>query len=431
MKPILIYSPVITERLQYILDFLWKTNYKLTDSLEDFKNHIGAKISYSKEKIDENSYWIRSYGLLSETNTTQQSIQVAYWNEQPIFFLGNGDLPFDLFSASFYLVSRYEEYLPHEPDQYGRFAAANALAFREKFLRLPLVDVWFQQLEKILGEKFSDYTPAQTSFQYKPTFDIDMPFAFLNKPLYVQLGAFLNNLLGYKKETLRRQIATWRGKQSDPFDTFAYLYEQMHQYGFTPIFFFPVAKKYGTYDKNPPQSNTVFQELIKTTKKQFDIGIHPSWQSGDSKALLAQEKSYLEKTAEITITKSRQHYIRMTLPQTYQNLIALGIQEDYSMGYGSIDGFRASTSRPFYWFDLSHNKKTHLLIHPFCWMDATAYHYTKDTPEEALENLQYYLQTIRKVGGQMVTIMHNNYFAETQEYVPYRNMMSTFWQMQF
>ncbi|WP_447641729.1 MULTISPECIES: DUF7033 domain-containing protein [Chitinophagaceae] len=431
MKPILIYSSVITERLQYILDLFWKTNYKSTDSLEDFKNYIGPKISYSKGKEAPDSYWIVPNGLLYESGITQQNIHVSYWNEWPIFFLGNGDLPFDIFAASFYLITRYEEYLPHEPDQYGRFAATNALAFREKFLRLPLVDVWFQQWEKILVEKFPDYTPIQTSFKYRPTFDIDMPFAFLNKPLYIQAGTFLKNIFSNKKETLRQQIATLRGQQSDPFDTFSYLYGQIRQYDFAPVFFFPVAKKYGTYDKNPPQSNTAFQGLIKTTKRQFDIGIHPSWQSGDSKTLLAQEKNYLEKTTETTITKSRQHYIRMSLPTTYQNLIELGIREDYSMGYGNVDGFRASTSRPFYWFNLSQNKKTYLQIHPFCWMDATAYHHTKDAPEKALENLQYYFQTIQKASGQMITIMHNNYFAETPEYVQYRNMMSTFWQMQF
>ncbi len=431
MKPILIYSPSITERLRYILDFFWKIDYQLADSLEDFKNHIGAKISYSTEKACEDSYWIFPNKLLTESALQQQAIQVSHWNELPIFFSENGDLPFDIFAASFYLVSRYEEYLPHEQDQYGRYAASNALAFREKFLQLPLVDLWFQQLENILEEKFSDYARVKTRFQYKPTFDIDMPFAFLHRGFYVQASVFLKNILGGKKEKLKEQIKTIQGKQSDAFDIFDFLNVQMHQYKFNPIFFFPVAKTHGKYDKNPPQSNTAFQQLIKKQSELFDIGVHPSWQCGDSKNILVQEKDFLEKTSGEKITKSRQHYIRMTLPKTYQNLIELDIEEDYSMGYGSIDGFRASTSKPFYWFDLSTNKKTALQIHPFCWMDATAYHHTKDAPEKALEKLQYYLQTIQKIDGQMITVMHNNYLSELPEYVQYRNMISSFWKKCF
>jgi len=35
------------------------------------------------------------------------------------FFKSEGDYPFDIFSAVFYLLSRYEEYLPYKKDMYG------------------------------------------------------------------------------------------------------------------------------------------------------------------------------------------------------------------------------------------------------------------------------------------------------------------------
>ncbi|PZP45690.1 MAG: hypothetical protein DI598_13030, partial [Pseudopedobacter saltans] len=197
------------------------------------------------------------------------------------------------------------------------------------------------------------------------------------------------------------------------------------------FFFFLVAKKYSRYDKNPSPSNIAFQELIKNQSKKYTIGIHPSWQSGDNKHLVQQEKEYLETTTSKKITKSRQHYIRMTLPVTYQHLIQIGIQEDYSMGYGNVDGFRASTSKPLFWFDLSSNKRTQLKIHPFCWMDATAFHHTKENPEQVVQKLQYYLDIIQKVNGQMITIMHNNYFAPTSDTMEFRQAMLSFWENTF
>jgi len=409
------------------LDFFWKGNYAWTHSAEDFNIHIGSKICYANEKPDGNSYWICPIGLLSETHIQTQNFQISYWNELPVFFQAKGDLGFDIFAASFYLLARYEEYLPHEKDKYGRYAETNSLAFKEKFLRLPLIDLWRQQLENILQVKFPDYQPEKRTFQYTPTFDIDMPFAFLHKPFYVHIGAFAKNILHGNKNVLQQQIATWLGKMQDPFDSFSLLNVQMRQYDFQPIFFFPVAKRYGQFDKNPPQSNITFQQLIQQQSRLFDIGLHPSWQSGDCNIILTQEKTYLEKTSGKKITKSRQHYIRMTLPETYQNLINTGIEEDFSMGYGNIDGFRASTSRTFYWFDLSKNEATQLSVHPFCWMDATAYHHTKESPEQVFSNLQYYYEIIQSVGGHMITIMHNNYFAPTSDMAAFREAMLSFW----
>ena len=70
---------------------------------------------------------------------------------------------------------------------------------------------------------------------------------------------------------------------------------------------------------------------------------------------------------------SRQHFIRFTLPDTYRQLINAGIKEEFSMGYGSVNGFRASVALPFYWFDLEKNEATSLLVYLFCFMDANSF----------------------------------------------------------
>jgi hypothetical protein len=53
------------------------------------------------------------------------------------------------------------------------------------------------------------------------------------------------------------------------------------------------------------------------------------------------------------------------LPETFRHLLDTGIQEDFSMGYGSINGFRASVASPFYWYDLEKEQTTYLLLYPF------------------------------------------------------------------
>src|SRR5258705_251131 len=138
----LFYSAAITPRLQYIIDFIGKElkagDIQLTTTLQDLNNYNGPRINYSDQRISEREIWIKPHGLLFEKDIKPQSIGCFEANGNKVFFKTEGDLSFDIFSASFYLLSRYEEYLPHKKDMYGRYAFENSLAYQEAFLHLPL-----------------------------------------------------------------------------------------------------------------------------------------------------------------------------------------------------------------------------------------------------------------------------------------------------
>jgi hypothetical protein len=144
---------------------------------------------------------------------------------------------------------------------------------------------------------------------------------------------------------------------------------------------------------------------------------------------LKSEKHALERITQNKCTISRQHYIRLTLPETYRKLINTGITDDYSMGYGSINGFRASVASPFYWFDLERNEATNLLIHPFCWMDANSYFEQQLSADEAFIELQNYYNIVKQVGGNCTIILHNSFLTEQPQWVPWRDMYETFLSM--
>ena len=73
--------------------------------------------------------------LLFEKESARE-ITVNEWKGFLCFFrhTSDSDLPFDIFAASFFLVSRYEEYLEYQPDEYGRYQASSSLAFKNGFL---------------------------------------------------------------------------------------------------------------------------------------------------------------------------------------------------------------------------------------------------------------------------------------------------------
>ena len=94
------------------------------------------------------------------------------------------------------------------------------------------------------------------------------------------------------------------------------------------------------------------QRLYQQLSAKNNCGLHASWQSGTTEGLLLKEKRKLEGITGKSICISRNHYLRMKLPTTYRKLIAAGIHDDYSMAYGSINGFRASYTLPYRWYDL-------------------------------------------------------------------------------
>src|SRR4051812_36333989 len=149
---ILIYAHTSTKRLQYICKFIFKEQlgiaYSLTIDAESFRNHDGDKINYSDTNFDS-AFTIHNHSLLFEKDIKKQPIHCFKNGGHKAFFKNStGDFPFDIFAACFYLISRYEEYLPHEKDVYGRYAHTNSLAFKEGFSNTPLVNIWLEDFLK-------------------------------------------------------------------------------------------------------------------------------------------------------------------------------------------------------------------------------------------------------------------------------------------
>ena len=145
-----------------------------------------------------------------------------------------------------------------------------------------------------------------------------------------------------------------------------------------------------------------------------------------ARRLLKKEIKIFESITGTEVAKSRQHYVRMQLPQTYRLLIAHGISEDHSMGYGSINGFRASVASPFYWYDLERELQTSLLIRPFCYMEANSLFEQHFTSMEAAEELQQYHDVVKSVNGELITVFHNHFVTEQKQWLPWRNMYDEF-----
>ncbi len=206
MNRVLIYSSQDSPRLRYVLDLFFRQtlglyNWKLTQQRADFLAATAtAKLNYSSEHLP-NIPQLLPQGFLFETALTPVHPQPQnYRGRTAAFFVALEDFPkeilypFDLLSWSFYLVSRYEEYLPFETDDWGRFRARQSLAFQQGFLQRPLVNEWILDFAEQLQQFYPSLQFNPRPYRFTPSYDIDHAYAFAHKPLWRQAAAWARNV---------------------------------------------------------------------------------------------------------------------------------------------------------------------------------------------------------------------------------------------
>jgi len=424
---LLIYSSISSSRLEYICATLFNKEVLITTDKLAYLNSTSAKVNYSDEKFSDQDFKITPVGLLFQQNIQDQQIHCFEWNGLTRFYkTESGSLPFDIFSAAFYLISRYEEWLPFLPDQYGRFAHTNSLAHKNNFLHLPLVQLWLMEFEEMLQTFFQGYQLPKRYFSFVPTYDVDIAFCYLHQPFFKNLVGFYRDLLTGKFDSFLERGNVYSGNQKDPFDQFDFLEEINNRYKLPAIYFFLLADKRMGVDKNIHPSKKALKDLINKIALKFQTGIHPSWQSGENNLVLEQEINTLVKVIQQPVTISRQHYLKMTIPETYPKLLQAGIKKEYTMGYGTANGFRASYANAFYWYDFKNERVTDLEIHPFCYMDTNSIFELRAPVYEAKKELQELWDQIKNVNGEMICIFHNNFLTDQPGWLEWKKMYTSF-----
>lgn len=419
---LLVYSPQKSPRLLYICRFIFEKlgiDFNITEHKDEFQQHPGSKINYSKN-VDFTGFQIIPAGLLNEGGVFQKNINHETLQGLPIIFPNNaGSIPFDIFSAAFFLLSRYEEYLPYTPDEYGRFPYRNSTAWRLGFLQRPVINEWINWFAQKLISQFPDIKIALPKFSFRPTYDIDMAWSYKNKGILRNLGGMI------KKPSMER-VAVLFGLRKDPFDVYQWLNAVNKDFDLDPIYFFLLAENRSGLDKNISPANPNFIKLLADHANRYKMGLHPSWESNHKPGVLLREKKSLESLIQQPVTSARQHYIKMNMPDTYRALTEAGITDDYSMGYGSINGFRASVAAPFKWYDLLKEEETSLTVHPFCFMDANSYYEQKQDLIQTQEELWYYLDQCKSLGGTLITIFHNSFLGTGKLAEGWRDLYTEF-----
>ena len=428
---LLLYTPETSSRSDYIFDLLLTdilgAELRVTTLKDEFTGYPGPKINYSKTSMEQGIFIIPS-GLLMENEIAPIDPEVTLINEVPVLFPVDdihASLPFDIFSAAFFLVTRYEEYFPLKRDAEGRYRPEESLAHRCNFLHLPVINIWCGQLSGLLQLMCPGFVTVKPSFRFIPSIDIDHAYAYRQRGMFRGIGGFGRAVLKRRWKEVLLRIKVLFDLCSDPFDVYDELMELHTRHNLQSLYFILFAD-YGGNDNGVITNGRLFQQLLLKLDEQGTVGIHPSCASNTNFALLENETFGLSNYIGRDILVSRQHFIKLSFPDTYRRLIQVGITDDYSMGYASMPGFRAGIANPFPFYDLLSGTRTELKVHPFAFMDVTFRNYLKLDVHESLAQISRLVDAVHSVNGELISLWHNEALSEIEGWEGWRWLYGSF-----
>lgn len=413
----IIFSKQLSKRLDYVCSFIFNhvlnCHYTITNQVHDFETSNDRKVNYTNDPISH-SLQIVPHALLFEKGVSSTLQELDIVDNKPYLFLNNHShcLSFDIFSAVFYSISRYEEWQDFKADEHGRFELKQSIFFNKGFHLMPVVDHWVLQLKQELNKLYPQLKFPEKAFKTIATIDVDNLFAFRDKGLIRTGGAFCRDLLKWDLTNIKRRLNVLKKKEKDPFDIY-HSFSKFCTENRIPLFYFFLFRNGTKYDRTVDINSPHFSEAFEQIKlNNAEIGIHPSYYSSSDPVMLKNEVKLISEKTGFDVRISRQHYLRFNIKTTPLHLINNKIYADFTMGFASGPGFRAGTTMPFYYYDFNNENKTDLLFVPFCAMDGAYFVYENFSSEEAFTELCKIKNEIKKVNGLFTTVFHERTFDD-------------------
>lgn len=407
-------SPRVRYTFKQVLEHLLGLEVIFTNEIEQFVGHSGPKCSYGTQALGQELFF-KTSGLLFERGINASiSPKVSFIEKTPYFFEINdtkAGMPYDIFSASFYLLSRYEEYIPHSKDAYG-FRATESLAFKEGFLQLPVIDIWALEVKKIIQDRFPDIQFPKKQASVSLICEVNEAYAYRKKGWFRNLKGYFKDLLTLQIKRIVQRTKVVLKLEKDPYQVYNFMINTARKHRANIQFFFGLGD-YSYHEKSINYQSQTYQRLVKSIADYCSIGIRFSADALENEQTQKLEQNRFENITHLKASASFCQYAKLNLPTTYRNLIEHEVEVDYSMGYLNNAGFRAGTSTPFFFYDLEYEIQTPLKIVSFC-ISKNAFSSFKTVTKAQQATLKI-VDVVKKVNGNIVIYINNDLFDTSSE----------------
>ncbi|MCB0534967.1 MAG: polysaccharide deacetylase family protein [Saprospiraceae bacterium] len=313
----------------------------------------------------------------------------------------------DLIASTFFMLSRWEEYAWPERDQFDRFPAEYALAFRAGFLDRPVVNEYADLFWGMLLRLGWNQPRRAMAYRLHLSHDVDHPLLWPS-PLHR-----LRTLAGSVRRPGGFGEAKWWLQQhffakKDPYDVFDTLMDISEKNGLVSHFNF-LGERPKTADCYYSLAHPFVRNLLqKITDREHVIGFHPSREAHADAAQFESELESLRQIAPQEVTTGRQHYLCFSAPETWRRWAKSGMHWDSTLGYPEAEGFRCGICCAFPVFDFLKREVLPLREKPLIAMDVTLAQYRNYNPEQAFEKLTHLNRQVKKHRGEFVLLWHNS-----------------------
>lgn len=348
-------------------------------------------------------------------------------------------LGLDVIGSTFFMLSRYEEYVVSHRDNHGRFSAYSSIAYKEKFLDRPIINEYLEILWACMKKLWPGIKRKQRFSNLFLTHDVDRPFYYLYKTPVQAAISYAGDLLKRKSIGLaNKKFSDWfwikKGKvERDPFYKFDYLMDASDRHGVKSAFYFLADRSGEAVDADYEiDSYPIKNLLVAINNRGHEIGLHGSYYSFDSRERLLNEKQRLESVLELAgiqqnIRGLRQHYLRWDTAVTPSIIDSLDIEYDSTLSYADYSGFRCGVCFRFPIYDLKNDKPLNIYERPLIIMECSVLDNTYmglDNSEEAFNYIVKLYDRCRLFDGEFVILWHNSMFRTKEDQNLYEQIIS-------
>ena len=322
--------------------------------------------------------------------------QYAYSSDENI-------LHFDLFAASFFFLSCWQEYVIKERDGKGRIPYNQTIQYKTSIGRKAIVNeylfIFKEKAEKVWNQPidFIDM-PGGGKTSVVLSHDIDAVDWSFSKYMKHQIGnrrkidiTFLNLLATVKNYWAKKKI----------FDTVKKI--ELNAGAASTLFFL----------SNYPESHKAFaQSLVKSMRgTAFEVGHHISEESIFNRYLKKDREAFLSANSTL-IFGARVHALRFEINSLFSELEKNGYYYDNSLLFAEEMGYRTGFTYPNYIFDPYKNRPFSVLSIPLNVMDNTLFDlkYLGLSSRNYEKTLYSFTDKALDYGGVLSVLFHHNSF---------------------
>ena len=297
----------------------------------------------------------------------------------------------DVIYNTFFYISRAEELLVSKRDEHGRFLAKYSMLGQKNRLMIPLIDEYSRAMIKLLDLPLPE--PGYSRIYL--THDVD------SIAHYRHLRGAVGGVL---RGQLKQVLAARRDIHNDPAYTFSWLIAQDKKVELAQSIYF--VKDTPGRGKDYPQYDLDGADFVGLKRQLEDSGAQLGWHS--SCYSLDGSPRRLITLSPDSLTLHRSHYLSCSI-EKMQQLVDMGVKNDFTMMFADQAGFRLQTTRAVRWINPLTWQLTELTLHPLTVMDCTLSHehYMGLSEDEAYFECQRLFEKVHQNAGELVLLWHN------------------------